>query len=159
VDQENSFFAGVMDVAMSTVPKFVNRNKSLILKVTPDIVQYLSKVFSSTLMEALDGKELLHQKIIAPDTIATLLALVQSLQEGCKIIGQGLNPAGKPYKPLNEELLIYKFLQSLNDVCKSSRQSHKIYLEYLLDSLQYRGSAHSESQVRKHLQILSAAIM
>jgi len=135
VDQENSFFADVMDVAMSTVPKFVNRNKSLILKVTPDIVQYLSKVFSSTLMEALDGKELLHQKIIAPDTIATLLALVQSLQEGCKIIGQGLNPAGKPYKPLNEELLIYKFLQSLNDVCKSSLQSHKIYLEFLLDSL------------------------
>ena len=134
-----------MKTALSSVPKFVNRNKSLILKVTPDIVQYLSKIFSSMLMEAIDDSEVLCQKIVSPDTIGVLLALVQRLQVGCKIIGEGLNQAGKPYKPLNEEVLVYKFILQLNDVCMSHQESQRMYLDFLLATIQLQGCAHSES--------------
>lgn len=125
VDRENAYFEGVMRTALASVPRFVNRNKSLILKVTPDIVQYLSKIFSSMMMDGLgdDSQMPPNQKINSPDTIGVLLALAQSLQAGCKIIGEGLNQPGRPYKPLNEELLLYKFILQLNDVCASHEES------------------------------------
>jgi hypothetical protein len=33
-----------------------------------------------------------------------------------------------------------------------------LYLDFLLDTIEFRGCSHSESQIKKHLQILNAII-
>ena len=80
-----------MKTALSSVPKFVNRNKSLILKVTPDIVQYLSKIFSNMLMEAIGDSETRLFDPSAPPAAARSPS--PGRQKGKK--GRGKNDKGK----------------------------------------------------------------
>lgn len=63
--------------------KYVNRSKSLSLKLTPDIVMTLKKLYNH------HHKTSSFLQFVAPKNISKMLSFIETLLDGCGQVGQG----------------------------------------------------------------------
>jgi hypothetical protein len=73
------------------------------------------------------------------DKVSSILSVVKSLTLGCQQIGRGYIQPGKPYKLLNEEKGLFKYIDKFNVFCqRSSAETQLMYLEFLLSYISVR---------------------
>ena len=68
------------------------------------------------------------------DKVSSILSVTKSLTLGCQQIGRGYIQPGKPYKLMNEEKALFKYIDKFNVYClHSSAETQLLYLEFLLN--------------------------
>ena len=104
------------EIFISANNKNTCRNKSLILKISIDIISCLNKIYSAGVVDAGgDGK-----KFEDYDSVSSgqqILKFLNSLYMGCRQVGIGYIRHGEQYKLLAEEAAILRFLQEFNYYC------------------------------------------
>jgi hypothetical protein len=136
----------------------VCRNNSMILKITPDILQTLSKLYSLEVVESCLDKDAEYWSI---DKVSSTLSFISSLTLGCQQIGRGYIQPGKPYKLLNEEKNLFKFIDKFNVFChQSSGEAQLMYLEFLLNNISVTdGDVLQESTAKKNISIFNSILL
>ena len=104
------------EVFVSANNKNTCRNKSLILKISVDIISCLNKIYSAGVVDEVGDQEK-FEDYHSVSSGQQILKFVNSLYMGCRQVGLGYIRQGEQYKLLAEEAGILRFLQQFNYFC------------------------------------------
>ena len=95
------------------------------------------------------------------DKVSSILSVTKSLTLGCQQIGRGYIQSGKPYKLMNEEKALFKYIDKFNGYClQSSAETQLLYLEFLLNYVAITDAdVLQESTVKKNFSIFNSILL
>jgi hypothetical protein len=133
------------------------------MKVVPDILSCLSKLFSPQAYKILledQEKSVMVRNFLQPCYVKQALSFIQSLATGCSQLGAAYHQQGTPYKLINEENQIFKLLEELSDVFSLNQDTLQLYIDYLLkDIKKFKGHSQDEAVILRSLEIVSSIVL
>ena len=163
INCEYKAFESLLVTGQNSGSQYFNRNKSLVLKMTSDIVPTLSKIYSADLLKDLEADRSIVDDVkafVSKAHCTKILALIASILAGCNQIGLKFYQFGKPYKLLNEEMVALQFVEDFNLACSRDSESQSMYFDFLLNMMEYRGEEpQTEAVIKRVLKIISMIIL
>ena len=131
--------------------------------MTSELTQTLSKIYSADMLKDLEADQSIVDDVkafVSKAYCTKILNFISSILMGCNQIGLKFYQFGKPYKLLNEEMVVLQFIEDFNVACSRDSESQSMYFDFLLKLMEYRGEQpYAEALIKRVLKIISTIIL